>query len=107
MLIKYSVLALGLPAVLLAASPRLFRSARSRWALLALVLLLAGVVAMTLHGIRWAQADPTERDFLLMILGAQALFLGACGLALVEQRTLGEEGGSKRAWGGFAVARRR
>lgn len=86
MLIKYSVLALGLPAVLLAASPGLFRSARSRWALLALVLLLAGVVAMTLHGIRWAQSDPTERDFLPMVLGAQALFLGACALAWVMGR---------------------
>lgn len=86
MLIKYSILALGLPAVLLAASPRLFQSARSRWALLALLLLLAGVVAMTLHGIRWSQADPTERDFLPLVLGAQALFLGACWLAWVMGR---------------------
>lgn len=81
MLIKYSVLALTLPAVLLAASPRLFQSARSRRALLALVLLLAGVVAMTLYGIRWSQADPTERYFLPLVLGAQVLFLGACGLS--------------------------
>jgi methyltransferase (TIGR00027 family) len=28
----------------------------------------------------------------------------SCGLALVEQRTVGEEAGGKRAWGGFAVA---
>jgi len=81
MLIKYSVLALGLPAVLLAASPRLFRSARSKWALLALVLLLAVVVAMTLQGLRWAEADSSERHFLPMVLAAQALFLLACGLA--------------------------
>ncbi len=31
-------------------------------------------------------------------------FLQSCGLALVEQRTLGEETGGKRAWGGFAIA---
>jgi len=30
--------------------------------------------------------------------------LQSCGLSLVEQRTLGEETGRKRAWGGFAVA---
>lgn len=30
--------------------------------------------------------------------------LGSCGLSLVEQRTVGEESGGKRAWGGFAVA---
>ncbi len=30
--------------------------------------------------------------------------LRACGLALAEQRTLGQETDSKRAWGGFAVA---
>jgi methyltransferase (TIGR00027 family) len=28
----------------------------------------------------------------------------SCGLALVEQRTVGEETGERRAWGGFAVA---
>lgn len=31
--------------------------------------------------------------------------LRACGLQLVEARTLGEETGGKRAWGGFAIAR--
>ncbi len=81
MMIKYSVLALGLPAVLLAAAPRLFRSARSKWALLALVCLLTVVVVMTVQGVRWAEADSTERLFLPMVLGAQALFLLACGLA--------------------------
>ena len=30
--------------------------------------------------------------------------LQSCGLALAEQRTLGQEVGIKRAWGGFAVA---
>jgi methyltransferase (TIGR00027 family) len=34
-----------------------------------------------------------------------AEFLRACGLSLVEQRTLGKEMGEKRAWGGFAVAK--
>jgi methyltransferase (TIGR00027 family) len=33
-----------------------------------------------------------------------AELLESCGLSLVEQRTLGEETGEKRAWGGFAVA---
>jgi methyltransferase (TIGR00027 family) len=33
-----------------------------------------------------------------------AEFLQSCGLALGEQRTLGEETGGKRAWGGFATA---
>ncbi len=33
-----------------------------------------------------------------------AEFLQSCGLTLVEQRTLGEETGGKRAWGGFAIA---
>jgi len=28
----------------------------------------------------------------------------SCGLALAEQRTLGQEMDGKRAWGGFAVA---
>jgi methyltransferase (TIGR00027 family) len=28
----------------------------------------------------------------------------SCGLTLVEQRTLGQETGGKRAWGGFAIA---
>lgn len=31
-------------------------------------------------------------------------FLRSCGLSLSEQRTLGQETESKRAWGGFAVA---
>lgn len=33
-----------------------------------------------------------------------AAFLASCGLALLEQRTLGQEGGGRRAWGGFATA---
>jgi methyltransferase (TIGR00027 family) len=33
-----------------------------------------------------------------------AEFLRSCGLALAEQRTLGEEAEGKRAWGGFATA---
>jgi methyltransferase (TIGR00027 family) len=33
-----------------------------------------------------------------------AEFLRSCGLALVEQRTLGQEARGKRAWGGFAIA---
>jgi hypothetical protein len=33
-----------------------------------------------------------------------AEFLQSCGLSLVEQRTVGEETGGKRAWGGFAIA---
>jgi len=33
-----------------------------------------------------------------------AEFLQACGLLLIEQRTLGKETEGKRAWGGFAVA---
>lgn len=33
-----------------------------------------------------------------------AEFLGSCGLALVEQRTLGQEAQGRRAWGGFAIA---
>jgi len=33
-----------------------------------------------------------------------AELLDFCGLSLVEQRTLGEETGGQRAWGGFAVA---
>lgn len=34
-----------------------------------------------------------------------AELLNSCGLALIEQRTAGDETGGKRAWGGFAVAR--
>lgn len=30
--------------------------------------------------------------------------LDSCALALREQRTLGRETGTERAWGGFAVA---
>jgi methyltransferase (TIGR00027 family) len=33
-----------------------------------------------------------------------AEFLQSCGLTLGEQRTLGQETGGKRAWGGFAIA---
>jgi methyltransferase (TIGR00027 family) len=33
-----------------------------------------------------------------------AELLQACGLTLVEQRTLGQETDGKRAWGGFATA---
>ncbi len=33
-----------------------------------------------------------------------AELLRSCGLSLVEQRTFGQESGSKRSWGGFAVA---
>jgi methyltransferase (TIGR00027 family) len=33
-----------------------------------------------------------------------AELLQSCGLTLVEQRTLGQETGGKRAWGGFAIA---
>jgi len=33
-----------------------------------------------------------------------AELLESCGLALVEQRTLGQETGGQRAWGGFAIA---
>jgi methyltransferase (TIGR00027 family) len=33
-----------------------------------------------------------------------AELLESCGLSLVEQRTLGDETGGRRAWGGFAVA---
>ncbi len=33
-----------------------------------------------------------------------AELLRSCGLALVEQRTLGAETEGKRAWGGFAIA---
>ncbi len=33
-----------------------------------------------------------------------AELLRSCGLSLVEQRTLGQETGENRAWGGFAVA---
>ena len=33
-----------------------------------------------------------------------AEFLESCGLDLGEQRTLGQETGGKRAWGGFTIA---
>lgn len=33
-----------------------------------------------------------------------AELLHSCGLALLEQRTLGSETGTDRAWGGFAIA---
>lgn len=42
-------------------------------------------------------STPPSRDRL-------AELLQSCGLALAEQRTLGQETGGKRAWGGFAVA---
>lgn len=42
-------------------------------------------------------STPPSRDRL-------AEFLRSCGLALGEQRTLGEETEGKRAWGGFATA---
>ena len=42
-------------------------------------------------------STPPSRDRL-------AQLLQSCGLALAEQRTLGQEIGGRRAWGGFAVA---
>jgi methyltransferase (TIGR00027 family) len=42
-------------------------------------------------------STPPSRDRL-------AELLQSCGLALAEQRTLGQETDGKRAWGGFAVA---
>ncbi|HZR98536.1 MAG TPA: SAM-dependent methyltransferase [Chloroflexota bacterium] len=42
-------------------------------------------------------STPPSRDRLSELLQS-------CGLALVEQRTLGQETDGKRAWGGFAVA---
>ena len=42
-------------------------------------------------------STPPSRDRL-------AALLQSCGLALVEQRTLGRETNGRRAWGGFAVA---
>jgi O-methyltransferase involved in polyketide biosynthesis len=42
-------------------------------------------------------STPPSRDRLVELLHS-------CGLALAEQRTLGKETHSKRAWGGFAVA---
>lgn len=33
-----------------------------------------------------------------------AELLGSCGISLSENRTLGQETGGKRAWGGFAIA---
>jgi len=38
------------------------------------------------------------------LAGRVAELLAACGLTLREQRTLGDESGSRRAWGGFTVA---
>jgi methyltransferase (TIGR00027 family) len=43
-------------------------------------------------------STPPSRDRL-------AELLERCGLALVEQRTLGQESAGRRAWGGFATAR--
>lgn len=42
-------------------------------------------------------STPPSRERLIELLQS-------CGLSLSEQRTLGEETGKKRAWGGFAVA---
>ena len=42
-------------------------------------------------------STPPSRDRLTELLQS-------CGLALAEQRTLGQETDGKRAWGGFAVA---
>jgi hypothetical protein len=42
-------------------------------------------------------STPPARDRL-------AELLQSCGLALAEQRTLGQETNGRRAWGGFAVA---
>lgn len=42
-------------------------------------------------------ATPPSRERL-------AELLGSCGLALLEQRTLGAESDTERAWGGFAAA---
>jgi methyltransferase (TIGR00027 family) len=42
-------------------------------------------------------STPPSRDRLVELLQF-------CGLTLIEQRTLGQETGGKRAWGGFAIA---
>jgi hypothetical protein len=43
-------------------------------------------------------STPPSRERLIELLQA-------CGLTLIEQQTLGQETGGKRAWGGFAIAR--
>ena len=42
-------------------------------------------------------STPPSRECLVELLQS-------CGLSLLEQRTLGQETGGKRAWGGFAIA---
>ncbi len=100
MLIKYSVLAVGLPVVVVAALPTLFASRRSVAGLLALVALLAVVGVLTVWGIRIAEANPTERYFLPLVLASQVLF----GLALLATWALSRRGEPTSGVGLLTVA---
>ncbi len=98
MLVKYSVLLLGVPTVVLAALPRLFLSRNSKLGLLILMVLTNLVVLLTWWGVSKAESGGTGLEFPSPInaegLMAQVLF----GVALVWSVRLGgrEEGSSGR-----------
>ncbi len=98
MLVKYSVLLLGVPALVLAALPRLFQTRNSRAGLLLVILLTDLVVLLTWWGIARTRAGENGLDAQPLIsvegLLAQVLF----GVALVWSMKLGgrEEGSSGR-----------
>ncbi len=96
MLIKYSVVLLGVPFVVLAALPRLWSTRRSRLGLLLLVVLLDVVIVLTWWGIESFRAGVGAGGLQIggwsLILVAQALFT----LALLAALRLGEEGQAGR-----------
>ncbi len=96
MLVKYSVLLLGVPIVLLAALPRLLSTGRSRFGLLLFLLLADLVFLLTWWGI-WSFESRAGGDGLLvsewpLILGSLALF----AVALASSVALGRQGSSGR-----------
>ncbi len=96
MLVKFTVLLLGLPLVAVAAAPRLLSTRASRLGLLLVIVLVDMVGLLTWSGLAQVQDQGpmlgTRQWDWSLILGAQALF----GIALALALALGERGRSGR-----------
>lgn len=86
MLVKYSVLLLTLPAVLVMAFPGLFRSSRSLLALLMVVFQLAMVALLTWWGLLEVRVSGGVGLWDPLVLAAEALFLLGVLVALALSR---------------------
>ena len=93
MLVKYSVLILALPAVLVIALPRLFGSFRSVLALLMVVFQIAMVVLFAWWGMIQVRVSGGVGLWDPLVLAAEALFLLGLLVALALERRSGPNSG--------------